>query len=285
MKIIVFGANGQLGSALLARKSATFRTKGFSHDEVDVTDEKKVSRILRSLQPDAVINTTAMHAPLACEHDPGEAFAVNAKAVGCMSNVAHDIGATFVTISTDYVFDGSKKTPYTESDTPRPVNVYGLSKYAGELIALWNPQTYVIRTSGLYGGKTGSREKGGNFILTILKQSKDQRSLEVSSEQRVNITYAPDLADATLKLLTAHAPFGVYHITNSGSATWAEIAQHVVILSGRSCRIVPVNRKGESGGVRRPLYSVLSTRKLLRLSITMPQWTDALKRYIQTLPV
>lgn len=285
MNIILFGSHGQLGAALLGRLGQSHSVKAYTHTEVDIRDCEKVAHILHSQKPHLVINATAMHLVSACEDNPTLAFEVNAIAVGHMSRVSSAMGSMFMTFSTDYIFNGTKRTPYGEQDTPMPVSIYGVSKVAGEIMAQWNPKTYLIRTAGLYGGASGSREKGGNFVLTILKQSAGVKRLEVASEQITSTTYAIDLADGIAKLIDSQAPCGAYHMTNRGSCSWAQFAQEIVSIIGRPCKIIPVDRGGESGGAKRPLYSVLSGRKLQSLGIHMPSWRDAVRRYMRTLPI
>src|SRR5438105_3619292 len=205
MKLLVLGNTGQLGAELLAQAPALrVEATGLGREDLDVTEPGAVDSVLDSIAPDVVINATAYHVLPDCDRFPERAFATNAIAVKAMAEACHGRDVEFVTYSTDYVFDGLKGSPYFEVDAPNPLQTYGVSKYAGELLArLGHPDTIVIRTCGLYGGETGSRSKRGNFVLSVLRESESESQLEVSSEQIVNPTYAGDLAAATLALLAA----------------------------------------------------------------------------------
>lgn len=285
MKIILIGKTGQLGSELnkiLVDKS--FETFSFSHRELNITNHDKVLQYLKKIKPDYVINASAYHQVSKCENFPEKAFDINAAGVKHLAEECYRIGAGLVHYSSDYVFDGKKGKPYLEEDRTSPLQVYGISKYAGEILAQeYNPKALVIRTCGVYGGKHGSRSKKGNFILTILNQIKGRRELPVSSEQIVSPTYAFDLANATIDLLSKKPGGGIYHLVNEGYCSWADFAKEIVRNSGSSTKIIPVNRKGDSGGARRPLFSALFNSKAKKMGVKLPDWQDALKRYIEFL--
>jgi dTDP-4-dehydrorhamnose reductase len=282
MKILIFGGSGQVGSELtkLAGK-AGHTVKSVGHGEIDITDGNAVKRCIREVAPQVVINSAAYHLPAACEANPHLAFGINAVAVGTLSRICAEENARLVSYSSDYVFDGTKGAPYEESDMPNPLQVYGLSKYCGESLALhYGAQSLIIRTCGVYGGASGSREKNGNFVLSILRDTKGKETLAVSSEQRVSPTSAHDLATATLSLLEKNPPGGIYHLVNEGNCSWAEMAEAIVAAKKIPCRIIPVDRNGDSGGIRRPLFSALVNTKAKAMGVTLPSWQKGLITYL-----
>lgn len=284
MKILLLGKTGQLGEELyLQGKKRKLNIKGYAHKELDIVNFPKLKKILKLNKPDCVINATAFHVVSECETRPQDAFLINSIAVKNLAEVCFEINSKFVTFSTDYVFDGKKGSPYTEKDAPHPVQTYGVSKLAGEHLALaFNPETIIIRTCGVYGGKSGSRSKKGNFILNMLKE-KEKDTLEVSSEQIVSPTYAEDLANATYQLISKKGIGGIYHLINEGYCSWAELAQEIMKTSGSTTKIIPVDRSGQSGGSQRPLFSALKNVRAANMGIKLPKWKDAVGRYVGSL--
>jgi dTDP-4-dehydrorhamnose reductase len=287
VRLLILGRAGQLGGELMAQgPGQDFEVTGLGSDEVDVTDRASSEAAVAASEPQVVVNTTAYHVVPDCDLFPERAFGVNAAAVKTLAELCHGRGAGFVTFSTDYVFDGRKGAPYAEDDRPNPLQTYGVSKYAGELLSnLFHPGSLVIRTCGAYGGATGSRSKRGNFVLSILRQSETRSEIEVSSEQIVNPTYTGDLAAATLALLR-HAPApGVYHLAAEGHCSWAEFAAAIMELSGRPARILPVDHGGRSGSMQRPRLSALDNGKARALGVTLPHWKEGLRRYLARLAI
>lgn len=285
MKIVLIGKSGQLGQELaLQGVKREFNILTFSHQELDITDAKKVGRIIKSSHADVVINATAYHVVPDCELYPEEAFLVNAIAVRNVAQITQLLDTPFITYSTDYVFSGEKGSPYTEQDLPTPVQTYGISKVAGEYMALaYNQRAIVIRSSGVYGGKHGSRSKKGNFALNLLEKARTENSIEVSSEQIVNPTYAVDLAKATFDLLEHKDISGIYHLVNEGYCSWAEFASEIIKIKRLQTKIIPIDRKGMAGNLRRPLFSALKNTRAAKLGIKLPPWQDAIKRYMLSL--
>lgn len=281
-KILLIGKTGQLGVEIMKNAAPLdFEIFGFEKNELNVTDELQLREKIKSIRPDVVINTSAYHVVPLCEKNPLPAMVVNFLAVRNLARICKEQGAVFVTYSTDYVFDGQKGTPYQEDDLPNPLQVYGVSKLAGEYAALheYSEGTFIIRTCGLYSGKTGSPEKGGNFVLTMLQQAKGEKNIEVSSEQMISPTYAGDLSKATLALLNSQAKPGTYHLANEGQCSWYEFAQEIFRLANISKKITPVNRGGDNGGMKRPLFSALKNTKAKALGIQLPSWQEGLKSY------
>lgn len=285
MKILVFGKNGQLGAEIL-HEGLKFKHKliGATREDVDICNYDQVSKVISKYKPDVIINTAAMHAASHSEIYPEELFAINSFAIHNIAIITREKKIKFINYSTDYVFDGTKGKPYIEEDIPNPLHMYGLSKYTGEIIASnYDENSITIRTCGVYGGISGSRIKG-NFVLNMLREARNAKVIEVSSEQIVSPTYAVDLAYATFKLLGKKPKGGIYHLVNSGYCSWAEFAQEIMNLKKNSITINPLDRKGLSGGIKRPTFSALANVKAKQLGVELPSWKNALKRYIEFLP-
>lgn len=285
MKVLVIGKNGQMGQELLHRASEFgVEVVGTTREECDVTNIQQVREVLERVRPEVVINTSAYNLVTEAEKDPGRALALNTVAPFQLAQVCVEKSIRFVTVSTDYVFDGEKGKPYIETDQPNPVQLYGISKLAGELaVRNVDPTALIIRTSAVYGGPTGSREKKGNFVLYILKEIQEKSELEVSSEQVISPTFAGHLAAGVYQLLQKQAAGGVYHVVNEGESSWAQLAQEVVKVRGAKLVIKPVDRGGKSGSMKRPTYSVLANTKAKALGVVLPPWQEGVRAYIQGL--
>lgn len=285
-KILLIGKTGQLGSAIMEDALFfNFEIFGFKKEEMNITNERQIKEKIKKVQPDILLNTAAYHAVPACEENPWAAMAVNFIAIQNLARLCKKQKITFVTYSTDYVFDGEKGSPYYENDKPNPLQIYGMSKLAGEYAALslYPEKTFIIRSCGIFGGRKGSKSKGGNFVLNIIKESTDKKNVEVSSEQIVNPTYAGHLSKATLKLLDSKAPAGIYHLVSEGYCSWYEFAKKIFQLSKIKKVIKPVDRGGLSGKMRRPKFSVLQNKKAKSLGIKLPSWQEGLKSYMNFL--
>jgi dTDP-4-dehydrorhamnose reductase len=242
MKIAVIGGNGQLGSEFPAAWPEADLT-GLTRADLDVTDAEAVVEI--------------------CERDPETSFRVNATAARTVALAAEEIGAACVYISTDYVFPGDGDRPYREDDARRGVNVYGVSKMAGEdLVARACERHFVVRSSGLYGVR-GASGKGGNFVETILKRAAETGRLQVVADQTLSPTFTHDLARAIRALVLDGRP-GRYHVTNQGAVSWFEFASMAVRLAGlaEQTTIEPIASDTWDQAVRRPAYSVLENAAL-----------------------
>lgn len=258
MKVAVIGANGQLGSEF-SEAWPDAAVVPLTRAELDVTDAEAVQRVIGALQPDVVINTAAFHNVPGCERDPETSFRVNATAARDVAAAAQRIGAAVVSISTDYVFPGDSHQPYAESAARQPLNVYGVSKAAGEdLVALTCERHFIIRSTGLYGVR-GVSGKGGNFIETILKRARETGRLQVVMDQVLSPTATHDLARGIRDVVLGGRP-GRYHVTNQGAISWYDFAVMAVRLAGLAERTaveaVPTSAT-DQGGVRRPAFSAL----------------------------
>jgi dTDP-4-dehydrorhamnose reductase len=281
MKVLLFGANGQLGSDL----SCVFKAAGDTlvtvpRSQVDVCDAIRVSEVVAEVRPDVVLNTAAFHKVEECEKKPELAFQVNGTAAMNLSSACQRSGAVLVHYSTDYVFDGRKRAPYEETDLPSPLNVYGASKVAGEhLIAANTNRYFVIRTCGLYG-VAGSSGKGGNFVENMLKKALAGDRIRVVDDQVLTPTYTIDLAEATRKLVLSEQ-WGLYHLSSEGSCSWYDFAQSTFEQAGVIADLMPVKTNDFPSSVQRPAYSVLSKAKYRSLGLSIPSWQDALLRYLR----
>lgn len=284
MKILVIGKNGQLGQEIdRVSKNTPYEIISFSKEELDITDYKKVEERIKKVAPNIVINGTALHASYESEKNPKNIFEVNTFAVKNLARVCSQQKIAFITYSTDYVFSGLKGTPYNENDHPTPLQMFGISKYMGELMARnYCENTMVIRTSGLYGGFRGSRSKG-NFVLNLIQEAKTKKRIDVSSDQIFSPTYVEDLVSASFGLIRKKAKPGIYHIANDGYCSWAEFAAKIVELMKLDVSINPVNRNGVWGGVRRPSFAAFDNSKVKGMGIKIPTWQKGLEKYIQFL--
>lgn len=281
MKILIIGKTGQLGSALLKDALASGHDVfAPSKQEVNIINEDSFMDAMMQYKPEVVINTAAFHNVPLCEIEPVKAFRSNCIAVKKMAGISNDFNAWFVSFSTDYVFSGEKGKPYIESDIPGPLQMYGLSKLAGEFGALSCNRSIIIRTCGLYGIQ-GAKSKGGNFVDNRIRDSKKNARIEISSDQTVSPTYAGDLSKAVLQLI-AHPSkaSGIYHLVNEGYCTWYEFTKEIFKTLNIDVELMPVDRKGKNGTMRRPLFSALKNTKAARLGISLPRWELSLREYL-----
>jgi dTDP-4-dehydrorhamnose reductase len=284
MKLLIFGAYGQAGTALralIATSDLVVETP--QRAELDVRDSARVAQRIKDVRPHWVVNFTAFHVLDACEDNFAEAILVNAVAVRTMAVAARTANARFLTVSTDYVFDGRQAEPWREDDEARPLQAYGVSKLAGELAALATApdHSFIVRTCGLYGA-SGSRERGGNFVEKRLAEARTREELAVGSDIVCTPTSADAFAQAVLRLVTAaRSGPGIYHFTAEGACSWAQFTAEAFAQSGLNCQVVAVDRKGDYGRVRRPANSVLANVRGRALGITLPHWKDDLARYLQ----
>jgi dTDP-4-dehydrorhamnose reductase len=282
MKILLIGKTGQLGGDLL---------KNFRGHEIYAPDRKvldigsraAIEAVVNDYKPTIVINTAAFHNVPLCEIECGSAFKINCIAVRDLALVCKQAKALLITFSSDYVFGGEKRAPYLESDCPAPLQVYGISRAAGEFAALAAAPDHaiIVRTCGLYG-KRGARSKGGNFVDQRIEDAKTHRSLEMGCDQVVCPTYTDDLSRAIIQLVEhPRLQPGIYHLVNEGECTWYEFTCAIYEIMGISIELKPVDRGGMTGTMRRPLYSVLANTKAKEMGIALPPWRDALERYLK----
>ena len=282
MRIAVIGGNGQLGEDVAAAFAAEGdEVTALTHQHVEVSSADSVAQRLDALRPEVVINTAAFHHVEKCESEPAAAFAANAVGARNVARASHSLGATLFHISTDYVFDGLKQSPYTEQDAAMPLNVYGNSKLAGEyFVRAENSRHFVVRVSGLYGSHP-CRAKGNlNFVELMLKLSRERDELRVVNDEFVTPTPTVEVA-RQLVVLSRTSDYGLYHATSEGGCSWYEFAKAIFELSGNKVKLEPA-RPGEFPvKVARPKYSVLENAALKRSGRNVfEHWRIGLERYL-----
>ena len=273
MKITIFGATGLLGKALM-REWREDQVTGLGSKDADVRDPQQVENAVEETHPDWIVLAAAYTDVDGCETNRELAFSVNRDGTAHVARAAKGHGSRLLFLSTDYVFDGSKITPYEVGDPRAPQSVYGRSKAEAE-VQLENilPGSCIVRTSWLFG--TG----GKCFPDTILKLASTRGQLDVVNDQRGSPTYAFDLTRAVIQLCRKGAE-GIVHVTNRGECTWFEFAQAIVAGAGLNTAIHPTTTEKFPRPAQRPKYSVLSPGSLDRYDISMPDWQDALRRYL-----
>jgi dTDP-4-dehydrorhamnose reductase len=277
MRIAVVGARGQLGAAVAHELRTAHEVTALDRAALDVTRHDEVAAVMDRVRPEAIVNCTGYNAVDAAESDPVSALEVNATAVATLVRVARARDALFVHYGSDFVFDGGSSRPYVEDDPPNPRSVYAVSKLLGEWFAREAPEAWVLRVASLFGtAPQGSASKGS--LAVIVDALREGRPARVFSDRTVSPTFVVDAAHATRQILERRVEPGVYHCVNSGSGTWVEIAQHAADLLGVEPRLEIVRMADQSFPAPRPMYCVLSNRKLARAGITMPTWQDALAR-------
>jgi dTDP-4-dehydrorhamnose reductase len=285
-ELYVTGANGQLGRALLRHAAAVnLDAEGVDLDRVDITNREQVRAAIRTANPRIVINCAAYTDVDGCESHRELALRVNGEAAGHLARACREVGATLVHLSTDFVFDGQKRTPYLETDAPNPLSVYGESKLLGEQavrqagLEHW----YVLRTQWLFGNE------GKNFPRAILARAQAGEPLQVVDDQTGRPTYAEDLAVALFALGglgggRRPAESGIYHAANQGVCSWFQFAKHVLAAFGlERTEVAPMASSALARPARRPAYSALDCTKLERgLGAPLPPYQDALRRFAKS---
>jgi dTDP-4-dehydrorhamnose reductase len=273
MRIAIFGATGLLGKALM-REWKDDEVSGFGSADGDIRDEKQVLTLVQDTRPDWIILAAACTDVDGCETNRELAFDVNCRGAVNVARAAKKQGARLLFLSTDYVFDGTKTTPYAADDPRSPKSVYGQSKAEAELqLAEILPDCCIVRTSWLFG-------PGGKcFPGTILKLAETRLELEVVGDQRGSPTYSIDLARAIIQLCRQGAS-GIVHITNRGECSWYEFAREIIAEAGLKTVVRETTSDKFVRPAKRPKYSVLSPESLQKRGIAMPDWRDALSRYL-----
>jgi dTDP-4-dehydrorhamnose reductase len=283
MKIVVIGANGQLGSDICeAFESEHYPVVPLTIEDIDISDKKSVSAAFEKLSDvGVVINTAAMHHVEKCEEDPVRSFEVNGIGAIHLAEAVNKMDALLVHISTDYVFDGTKREPYTENDRPVPLNVYANTKLSGEHFVESIAKKYqILRVSGIYG-KNPCMAKGHNFVDLMLKLAKEREEVRVVDNEILTPTATEDIARQMVKMIRDGAEYGIYHVTAEGSCSWHEFAAEIFSVAGSSVTL-NVAAPGEfPTSVNRPEYSVLENEHLKAQNLNiMPHWKEGLKAYI-----
>lgn len=281
-RVAVIGSAGQLGTDLMEilRRAGHYELFALSHKEVDCSDFASVENALRTARPHVVVNCAAFVRVDESEDRPAEAFRVNSLGALNVARFSAAIDALCVYISTDYVFDGEKAAPYAESDPPRPINVYGVSKLAGEHLVQQTCRRWLITRMASLFGKAGASGKGGNFVQTILAKAKAGEALRLVNDVRMSPTYTRDAAQALEELLRKEAS-GLFHLVNAGHCTWYEFGCKILELGGLANRVEPIGSSDYPMRARRPRNSSLESTKVDHsLTEHLRPWQQALRAYL-----
>jgi dTDP-4-dehydrorhamnose reductase len=281
MKILIIGANGQLGKDMVtACKAANHDTVGVDLPQIDITDGNQTSRFISSVKPDTIINCAAFTAVDRCESDRAKAFAANRDGVAHLAEAAATCGAALAHISTDYVFDGTKREPYVETDLPNPRSVYGESKLAGEqVLAKILPRHYIFRIAWLYG------LQGANFVKTIrtiaLQKAHNGESLRVVDDQVGTPTYTREVCAQILAVLSQNT-FGLFHCTAEGACSWYAFARHIIESYRIAVDLQPCTTVEFPRPAPRPANSVLENARLKKEGLNrMVEWRQAFAAFLE----
>ena len=269
MRVLLTGAYGQLGRCLLDRVPAEWILLACGSAELDITDRPAVERVVKKFRPDVIINAAAYTAVDKAETDRIRAMKVNAIGPENLAIAAHQQGARLIHLSTDYVFDGSKKTPYIESDLPCPINFYGLSKWEGEKrVFSVLPDAVVIRTSWVFS------EYGANFVKTMLRLAETRSEISVVNDQFGCPTYAGDLAQAIITLASRAEAAGVYHYCGDVAVSWCEFAQAIFVAAQRDVLVKGIGSAQYPMAAARPANSVMNTARIAALGGEASDWQN-----------
>lgn len=278
-RALLIGGSGQLGTEI-RRNWTHWEIVAPAHAELDIENGDAVDAFLAREKPDAVVNCAAFHNVDRCETEPDRALAINAISVERLARSARDNDAVFVTISTDYVFDGTGTVPYTERDCPRPLSAYAVSKLAGEqLVARLDSRALVVRTCGVYGVRP-SASKGHTFVERVIAQGRAKETIRIVDDVTASPTFAGHLAEALLWLLESGAA-GLYHAANAGPVTWYDFAVEALRQAGVDHPIEPIPASSWKAPARRPAFSALDSGKLRALGFDMPGWREGIAAYLR----
>ena len=283
MKIIIIGSSGRLGAALMREYRGKYDVDGFNHTQLDLSNLNGVREKLRGMDFDVLINTAAFTNVDLCETERDRAFLINAEAPSVLATICRDKRAKLIQFSTDYVFDGEKRAPYTEEDEAKPISVYGESKLAGEKNVLAAvPRHLIMRVSWVFGPDRPS------FIDGIIKQAQENREVDAIADKFSTPTYTLDVAKALPHFFNGDIEAGILHFANAGECTWQEYGQwaldccHKAGVPLKATTVSALKLKDMANWVaRRPVYSVLSTAKYTKLTGASPRtWRQAVADYI-----
>lgn len=279
MKVLVTGAKGQLGQDVVSLlKEQTWEVFGFGREELNITDEKQVSEKVLLIQPDIIIHTAAYTQVDQAESDEESAFKVNAEGTKYLAQAAEAVGAKFCYVSTYYVFDGTKDTPYKPDDQTNPQTVYGKSKLVGEQYTQeYCSKSYIVRTSWVFG------LYGNNFVKTMLRLAEENKELGIVHDQVGSPTYTTDLARFIISLVQTDK-YGVYHGSNSGVCSWYEFAKEIFKQSNIEIVVNPLKTEDFPRPAARPKYSVLDKGMIEENGFeSLQNWKEALKDFLKKL--
>ena len=281
MKVAVIGANGQLGSELVDQLKKDHEPVALTHADIEITDINHVAQKLKSILPEAVINTAAYHNLSDCEKNPALSFKVNGIGALNLAQVAADLGFKLVHYSTDYVFDGEKKEPYIETDQVNPLNIFALTKLNGEfLIKNYCYKRFILRISGNYG-RNICRAKGRNFIAMMEKAAREKDVIKVVDDEILTPTSVFEIARNTISLLETEA-YGLYHMTCEGQCSWFDFAGVLFRELRIKTPLISCKSNEFPSKTKRPSYSVLENAKLKSINLNlMTDWENALVTFLR----
>ena len=276
MRVLIVGAAGQLGRAMVARLQGEHDVTAWTRQDIDLTRHRDVREAIAELAPEAIVNCASYNQVDAAEDQQMTAIEVNAMIVGTLARGAAALGAVLVHYGTDFVFSGTAATPYTEADAPEPRSVYAQSKLIGEWLAADAEKHYVLRVESLFGGP--QRKSSVDRIADAVRAG---QAAPVFVDRVVSPSFVVDVAEASAFVLRESPEPGVYHCVNSGHATWFAVGQEIVKHLGGSDELLkPISVKDVSLPAPRPQFAALSNEKLARAGFVMPAWQDAIRRYL-----
>lgn len=277
--VAVIGASGQVGTDLVeVFKSNGWFVEEILHKDLAIEVKNSVDVFFKDMKPSVIINTAAMHQVTTCEHEPERAWNVNFYGAKYLAEVAQRLDAVNIFLSTDYVFSGEKGSEYSEADGLSPLNVYGSSKAAGEIVTLNSSEKSIVARISSVFGKAGSSGKGGNFVETIIAKAQKGEVLKVVDDLIMSPSYTKDIANKIYALIN-YPTFGTFHLSNSGSTSWYEFAREICRQVNIDVEIERITSNANSAP-RRPMNSSLSTKKIESLGVSQRNWKDALNSYL-----
>lgn len=281
MRILLTGANGQLGRCFQDRLPVGWKILATDSSELDITDLAHVEQAVKDFQPDAIVNAAAYTAVDKAESEPELAEKINTTGPENLAVVASKQGIRLVHVSTDYVFDGNATEPYNEDSATNPLSVYGKTKLAGEqAVTQAAPEAIIVRTAWVFS------EYGNNFVKTMLRLAKERDALSIVADQRGCPTYAGDLAQAIISLLEKNAEGGIYHYCGDKEVSWYEFAESIFDIAVDKSRLIdipslkPIPTTDYPTPAYRPTYSTLACDRVKKLGISLSEWKNALQKTI-----
>ena len=284
MKVLVTGAGGQMGRDLIETRPRGVDAVGLGHGELDIGDRHAVFEIARKYEPAVIVNAAAYTAVDRAEDEQEKAYETNRDGAGYVAGAAQSVGARLIHISTDYVFDGTKSSPYRPEDAIRPLGVYGASKAAGEerVREASNDTALIVRSSWLYAAE------GNNFVNTMLRLMSERGEVRVVADQTGSPTWVRTVAQAIWNFMAKPKLAGIYHWTDAGEASWHDFAVAIeeegndIGLLKRRCAVVPIRTEDYPTRAKRPIYSVLDkTSTSEALGYTPPHWRESLRQMLK----
>jgi len=280
MRVLVTGAGGLLGSAIVEEFGRDHDVHAAAHAALDITDNAAVRRAVEASRPEVIINCAAYNDVDGAEDHALPALQINALGVRALAAAARDCGSVLVHYSTDFVFDGEATRPYNEEDAVNPRNTYAASKLLGEWFAADAARHYVLRVESLFGRPAAGARRGS--LGTIVDRIRAGEEVPVFVDRTVSPSYTPDIAAATRAILDRGLPAGTYHCVNAGAATWLEVARTVARHLGVEMKVRELTMATFTGRAARPRYCAMSPARLASLGVVMPAWQDALARFLRS---